>query len=236
MFAFCSSLLISSPVFPISFVPCARLFTPLPPMHSPLLRFYHPAYVQDQYESVDLSDNDISKLENFPLSKRLRSLHMSNNQVSFLSSDLPSQLPSLRTLILTNNQIQNIEDLKPLKEMKYLEVLSLSNNPVCKKPNYRLFLIFHVPSLRNLDFTRINMKERQQAQKTYGVGKGDKKGGRRAKKSKTFEVGKMEDGGDKETLTGKRKQDEEEKQQKLSAEHRKKLMVRFAVFVLLYCL
>jgi len=35
----------------------------------------------DQFDCIDLSDNDIKKLENFPLLRRLRMLILNNNRI-----------------------------------------------------------------------------------------------------------------------------------------------------------
>lgn len=39
------------------------------------------AFFQDQFDTIDLTDNDIRKLENIPLLKRLSTLLMHNNRV-----------------------------------------------------------------------------------------------------------------------------------------------------------
>ena len=36
---------------------------------------------QDQFDTIDFSDNEIRKLEGFPLLQRLKSILMSNNKV-----------------------------------------------------------------------------------------------------------------------------------------------------------
>jgi U2 small nuclear ribonucleoprotein A' len=38
--------------------------------------------VQDQFDTLDLSDNEVRRLEGFPLLKRLKTVIMNNNRVT----------------------------------------------------------------------------------------------------------------------------------------------------------
>lgn len=51
-----------------------------------------------------------------------------------------------------NNKIAALEDLDKLSACKKLERLVLVNNIVTELPNYRLYVIHKIPSLRILDF------------------------------------------------------------------------------------
>merc|ERR1712205_240706 len=53
---------------------------------------------QDQFDTIDLSDNEIRKLENFPLLKRLKTLLVSNNLIFRIGEDLKDSLPNVHTL------------------------------------------------------------------------------------------------------------------------------------------
>lgn len=44
--------------------------------------------LQDQFDTIDLSDNEIVKLENFPYLNRLGSLLLNNNRVTRINPDL----------------------------------------------------------------------------------------------------------------------------------------------------
>lgn len=121
----------------------------------------------DQFDCIDLSDNDIRKLDGFPLLKRLKSLMLNNNRICRIGENLQEQLPALETLVLTNNQVQNLGDLDPLASIKTLTYLSLMKNPVTVKRHYRQYLIHRIPQLRVLDFRRIKQKERQEAQQLF---------------------------------------------------------------------
>ena len=54
---------------------------------------------------LDLSDNEVRKLEGIPASKRLSTLLLSNNRVYKLGSDLGTTLPNLHTVVLNNNLV-----------------------------------------------------------------------------------------------------------------------------------
>jgi len=119
--------------------------------------------VQDQYDTIDLSDNELTKLENFPLLARLTGLLLNNNRITRCTDGLGQYLPKLATLILTNNRISSLEHLDPLAELTSLHTLSLLNNPVSKLPNYRLYVIFKLPSVKILDFAKIKPQVRADA-------------------------------------------------------------------------
>uniref|UniRef100_A0A131XKV6 Probable U2 small nuclear ribonucleoprotein A' n=1 Tax=Hyalomma excavatum TaxID=257692 RepID=A0A131XKV6_9ACAR len=126
----------------------------------------------DQFDCIDLSDNDIRKLDGFPLLKRLKSLMLNNNRICRIAENLQEHLPALETLVLTNNQIQNLGDLDPLASIKTLTYLSLMKNPVTVKRHYRHYIIHRIPQLRVLDFRRIKQKERLEAQQLFKGKKG----------------------------------------------------------------
>jgi len=146
---------------------------------------------QDQFDVIDLSDNEIKKLENFPLLKRLATLLLSNNRIQRIAPNLHESLPNLETLIMTNNNIGQLPDLDPLASLNgSLRHLALVDNPVTKKQHYRLYLIHKLPKLRVLDFKRIKQKERQDGEKMFGG-----EGGQKLKKeiAKTYVPGELID-------------------------------------------
>ncbi|KAI0702428.1 L domain-like protein [Cytidiella melzeri] len=116
---------------------------------------------KDSHDCIDLTDNSIVVLGNIPLLRRLRTLLLANNRISSISASLHLSVPNLATLILTNNNIAELGDLEPLKDVKGLKYLSLLGNPVREKKWYREWLAHRILSLRVLDFQRIRDKERQ---------------------------------------------------------------------------
>lgn len=96
----------------------------------------------DQFDTVDLSDNDIRKLENFPYLPRMKNLLLNNNRITRIADDLAETLPGLQSVILTGNNLLELSDLKPLTKLQKLDVLSLLTNPVSAKQHYREYIAY----------------------------------------------------------------------------------------------
>jgi len=129
----------------------------------------------DAYECIDLSDNDLIKLANFPPLKRLRTLLLMNNRISRLADDVFDPLPHLISVTLTGNKLEKLVDLEPLTKLKTLERLSLMENPVVKVKHYRPYMIIKCSkTLRVLDFNRIKDKERKAAGLLFAHDRGKK--------------------------------------------------------------
>jgi U2 small nuclear ribonucleoprotein A' len=123
------------------------------------------AITRDRFDTLDLTDNEIRVLGNFPTLGKLSTLLISNNQIGRIDDDMAGRLPNLATLVLTNNRFEALEDLSNLRLFTGLRHLTLMDNSVCKKPEYRAFLINLCPKLKTLDFQRVNEAERAAAQK-----------------------------------------------------------------------
>ncbi|KAF8649722.1 hypothetical protein AX16_005494 [Volvariella volvacea WC 439] len=128
---------------------------------------------KDQHDAIDLTDNVIVTLGNLPLLKRLTSLLLANNRIASISTSIHLSVPNLTTLVLTNNNISELGDLEPLRELKKLQYLSLLGNPVREKKWYREWLAWRLPALRVLDFQRIRDKERQAGKALFTTASGD---------------------------------------------------------------
>ena len=128
---------------------------------------YSLPHLQDQFDVIDFSDNDIKKLDNFPQMQRLNALIVNNNNVSRIGAGLSEHLPKLTTIVLTNNKITHISEVEKLSCCSKLESLSLLDNPVALKPQYRLFVIHKIPSLKWLDFRKVQQSEREESAKFF---------------------------------------------------------------------
>jgi len=122
---------------------------------------------QDSFDVIDLTDNNIQKIDNFPLLKRLDTLLLHNNRIQYIQKDLHEKLPNLKTLALTNNNITELEHIDPLAACRKLEYLTLLSNPLVHKPNYRAYVIHTLKSVRVLDFRRVKDAERLAAKKLF---------------------------------------------------------------------
>ncbi|GAA5996895.1 U2 snRNP complex subunit LEA1 [Rhodotorula paludigena] len=121
---------------------------------------------RDQLDALDLTDNALTALANFPLLRRLRTLVCSNNPVRTLSPSVPTALPNLDSLVLTNSAFPR--DALPLlgdtlAHCRKLQHLSLKGAPVAQADHYRDWIIFRCTRLRSLDFERVHLKDRERA-------------------------------------------------------------------------
>ena len=82
---------------------------------------------------------------------------MTNNRIKQIC-DISESLPNLQNLFLMNNKISELVELDKLVSCKKLERLVLVNNLVAELPNYRLYAIHKIPSLRILDFQKVEKK------------------------------------------------------------------------------
>lgn len=100
---------------------------PLVPPHSRL--------AQNQFDSIDLSDNEIRKVECMAVLPRLKMLLLCNNRVSRIADRLGAAFPNLETLVLTNNALSALKELEPLAALPTITSLSLVDNPVSLRLN-----------------------------------------------------------------------------------------------------
>ncbi|ELK24183.1 U2 small nuclear ribonucleoprotein A' [Myotis davidii] len=143
----------------------------------------------DQFDAIDFSDNEIRKLDGFPLLRRLKTLLVNNNRICRIGEALDQALPCLTELVLTNNSLVELGDLDPLASLKSLTYLSILRNPVTNKKHYRLYVIYKVPQVRVLDFQKVKLKERQEAEKMFKGKRGAQLAKDIARRSKTFNPG-----------------------------------------------
>lgn len=120
------------------------------------------ALLQDQYDVIDLSDNDIKKLDNFPSMNRLSTLLLHNNSISRVNPSIGTYLKKLTSLLLNNNNISYFYEIEHLSSLKSLELLCLLENPITYKSYYRQYVIYCLPQLKSLDFLKISKQERQE--------------------------------------------------------------------------
>mmetsp|Transcript_14329 Transcript_14329/g.25665 ORF Transcript_14329/g.25665 Transcript_14329/m.25665 type:complete len:417 (+) Transcript_14329:73-1323(+) len=123
--------------------------------------------VKDQVDVIDLSDNEIERVDNLPKLRRLKWLLLSNNQVSRIQTGLHQVVPQLRVLVLSNNRVSLLSEIDKLTGFKHLEVLNLHDNPVQHVEHYRLYVIHKIPSITLLDHDRVRKKERDAAREMF---------------------------------------------------------------------
>ncbi|KAI0437489.1 L domain-like protein [Xylaria telfairii] len=120
-------------------------------------------------DAIDLVDNDIQVLGNFPLSPRIHTLLLARNRVSSIQLTLANSIPNLTNLQLESNSLNELADLDPLGSFPRLTHLVLRDNPVTKKEHYRYWVIWRCPSVRFLDYTNVKDAERKHAKELFGT-------------------------------------------------------------------
>jgi U2 small nuclear ribonucleoprotein A' len=106
---------------------------------------------RDDFDSYDLSNNRISRLENFPRLLRLAHLHCSGNLIEAIDGkNIQKNIPNLISLVLSHNNISYLAEVANIGEACLkLEFLSLVGNPVTRK----LYILSHA----NLSSTTYNI-------------------------------------------------------------------------------
>lgn len=127
---------------------------------------------ENQFDCMDITDNDVARLDGFPVLRKLKTLLASNNRIARIAPNIAQKLPNLETLALANNRIAAVADLAPLEQCAKLECLSLLDNPVAASKNYRLHVVRQLPQLKLLDFRRVKPKEREAARAVGEPGAG----------------------------------------------------------------
>ncbi|KAL9588056.1 MAG: hypothetical protein Q9203_003133 [Teloschistes exilis] len=127
--------------------------------------------VAKDQDAIDFTDNDINAVSNFPLSPRLHTLLLARNRVNSIQPTLANSIPNLTTLVLTSNNVAELADLDPLRNLPRLTHLSLLENPVTRKEHYRYWIIWRCPAVRFLDYQKVKDAERKKATELFGTTK-----------------------------------------------------------------
>ncbi|XP_054653543.1 leucine-rich repeat-containing protein 9 isoform X2 [Dunckerocampus dactyliophorus] len=142
-------------------------------------------------EDLSLNNNNISSFSGLSKLQCLNKLSMDGNQLSSLDTSILDELQNLTFLAVENNcitslygihrvcallelyvgnnQISVSRDIYYLKGLASLVILDLYGNPLCESlKNYRIYVVFHLPSLKALDGTAVDAAECENAKATFG--------------------------------------------------------------------
>ncbi|MBN3307733.1 LRRC9 protein, partial [Amia calva] len=118
---------------------------------------------------LSLNGNQLSSLEGGGLEKllHLHFLSLENNRVGSLRG--LHRARGLIELYLGHNAIASAREVHHIKGLSNLVILDLYGNPFTEQQeNYRIFVIFHLPSLRALDGTAVEGAESEHARDELG--------------------------------------------------------------------
>uniref|UniRef100_A0A672IIZ9 Leucine rich repeat containing 9 n=1 Tax=Salarias fasciatus TaxID=181472 RepID=A0A672IIZ9_SALFA len=144
----------------------------------------------EKLEELSLNNNSISSLSGLSRLHGLSKLSMDGNDLSGLDASALDQLSSLSFLSVENNCIASLHgihrlrsllelyigsnristsrDIYYLKGLTNLIILDLHGNPLVEKlENYRIYVVFHLSSLKALDGVAVEMSESESAKNTF---------------------------------------------------------------------
>ncbi|KAH7277982.1 hypothetical protein KP509_38G018300 [Ceratopteris richardii] len=117
-----------------------------------------------QLRLLSIANVGLASLADFPSLPHLERLVLSDNRISGgLEALVEAGLLCLRDLDLSNNKIQNIEDLYPLAKLNLLS-LDLYECPVTRMPDYRAKVFSSIKSLQYLDKVDVEDNERPESE------------------------------------------------------------------------
>ena len=120
----------------------------------------------DRIESIKNLNLWGSNIEDISIIYEMPSLEIVSLSLNKIKTLRPfAHLANLRELYLRRNLISNLNEIKYLTDCQNLSVLWLSENPICKNPNYRAIVICVLPQLQKLDDIAITDKERDIAER-----------------------------------------------------------------------
>ena len=72
------------------------------------------ACTKDQFGTIDLTDNEITKVPALPPLKRLKTLLLSDNRIAVIENDFGKNWPGIENIVLMNNKVGLAVNLKNL--------------------------------------------------------------------------------------------------------------------------
>ncbi|XP_042686594.1 centriolin isoform X2 [Centrocercus urophasianus] len=118
---------------------------------------------------LNLSYNKISKIEGMEHLRNLQKMNLAGNEIEHIPVWVGKKLRSLRILNLKQNKVSSLHEVAKLKPLQDLTSLFLAGNPVASLPHYRLYVIFHLRALENLDGQPVTNRDRQEALQRFDL-------------------------------------------------------------------
>lgn len=140
-------------------------------LHENLIESIENLEMQKDLDNINLSKNYIKKIENLAHMTKLTSLNMAHNLLANADSIKHIlQIPSLQTVDLQHNKIDDPSIVDIVAELPDLRVLYLQGNPAVKHiRNYRKTIIARCKQLKYLDDRPVFDDERRRIQVWFKV-------------------------------------------------------------------
>ncbi|NXG42057.1 LRC72 protein, partial [Psilopogon haemacephalus] len=114
-----------------------------------------------------INNNKIQDITFLSKNYCLTEIYLNNNELTDISGAL-KHICVLQILLLHDNQLKSLDKtVKELKGMKNLQTLNLFHNPLAQDPDYRLHVIYFLPSVHILDRKSVTQREREAAFHQY---------------------------------------------------------------------
>lgn len=114
---------------------------------------------------LDLSFNKIRKISGLDSLTQLEDLSLYSNKISNVEG--LEKCTKLQCLSLGNNRIDSLDQVIKFRQLRSLRMLTLSDNPICKEPEYRMVVLAYVDNIKYLDYALIDPAERSTAKEQY---------------------------------------------------------------------
>ncbi|XP_072547181.1 leucine-rich repeat-containing protein 72 [Salminus brasiliensis] len=116
-----------------------------------------------QLRHVWLNNNKIKEVHGHVFHCCIAELYLQNNEISSISGAL-RHLTCLRVLLLHNNRLKNLEEtVAELRHTHCLQTVNFFLNPFTQDPEYRQYVIHHLPTVQILDRKEVRPQERRHA-------------------------------------------------------------------------
>ena len=84
-----------------------------------------------------------------------------NALTSHSLDDIVASFPNLKVLYLHGNQIASMKEIIKLQALPHLTKLTIHGNPISEKSNYKLWVLSHLPGVRDFDFSPVTKLDRE---------------------------------------------------------------------------
>ena len=120
---------------------------------------------------LNLEGNKLTTLDGLTSLEKLTSLNVSKNLIESLAP--LRNCRSLSYIDASDNRILQIKEVSALKNLEWLNILILQDNPCYKKDHYRLRALYRLPNLKRLDMITVSFEEVIRASNLYKRDGGD---------------------------------------------------------------